>query len=104
VAAGRGSLHALFDNFMNPNTPRTNAQPKTWENRTMASSYTTVPKRWAETLEIETNELKELLRMAIQYLPSRDEAPGFRGRIDEALSNSQGEQREASAPPPCSPI
>lgn len=51
----------------------------------MLASYTTVPKRFAQQLERETTELKEVLRMTLQYLPRRDEAPGFRARIDAAL-------------------
>jgi hypothetical protein len=44
-------------------------------------------------IEVERNErlldaveeLKQVLRMTLQYLPHRDEAPGFRARIDAAL-------------------
>lgn len=34
-------------------TPRTDAQPSTWENRTLLASYDTVPRDFARTLERE---------------------------------------------------
>ena len=40
-------------------------------------------------LREESGELKTLLGMCQQYLPRRDEAPGFRGRIDKALATKE---------------
>lgn len=85
-------------------TPKTDAQPRMWENRNMLASYESVPADFARKLERENTKLREALQASTgnlilweksdpigtaHFLPERIAAN------EHILSNDQGHQSHA---------